>query len=198
MCCWGFFCGVGIPGRLGSELEAGGCDGKGSGCPKAQRAVRPLRPCHKRSVGPHWVKLGDCCAFAALTFKDAWMLRNHSFLKQKWKLHLSLSCKGGFKVIFLKKRTHSFVGEKLGKLSPPDWRVKSVRFKSNLPSLALSSLRDESGEIYLWNWLGFWDTHHFLMDLFNGMWTFFWALWFLGMPANEEKWWPAWPIYKES
>lgn len=63
--------------RLGNKLQAGGRDGKDSGCPKVQSAILLLRPCHKRSVGPYWVKLGDCWAFPALTFKDAWMLRNH-------------------------------------------------------------------------------------------------------------------------
>lgn len=74
--------------------------------PKGPAPVRLPRPCHKGSVGPRWVKLGDRWAFTALMFKDAWMLRNHSFLKQKWKLYLSLSCEGGFKVMFLKERTH--------------------------------------------------------------------------------------------
>lgn len=47
-----------------------------------------------------------------------------------------------------KKKNTSLVGEELGKLSP-DWRIKSVRFKSNPSRLALLSLRDESGDVYL-------------------------------------------------
>lgn len=50
---------------------------------------------------------------------------------------MSLSCEGGFKVTFLEeKQSTSFVGQTLVKLSPPDWRVKSARFKSDPPGPA--------------------------------------------------------------
>lgn len=116
------------------------------------------------SLGPKGLKLGDHSVFPALKFQNALILMKSVFFNKEENYICLWAVKEALRLYFWKKNT-SFAGEKLVKLSLPDWWVKSVRFKSNSPSSALSSLRDESGEIYLWNWPGFGDIHHFLMDL---------------------------------